>query len=545
MKKSKLTSIAVVSTLLTLTVAGSVQAAPKYNRFSGQDRFQTSIAIANQESQGQQTQNIVIASAYSFPDALAASTLATKLSAPIILVGTGMHDSQAGLDYIKAHLTAGGTVTIVGGVGVINKNIENSLLKAGYQVNRMGGADRFATDSIIVNNLNVKTGTPVIIANAYNFPDALGIASLAASKGWPILLSGPNQLPQAVQSFIKSDQPSDVYIVGGKGVLHDSIETDVQNADSTNSVKITRLGGQDRFETLSQILTKFYPAPTKIYLANGFNFADALTGSTLAAQDNAPILLINPKSGQLPVSIRDYLVTLRNANYKPEVDVLGGTASVPNWAIDRVNEILDSSSTTPAPVTAESTPVTGIAVTGADNAASVVNGSTLQMNAAITPSDATNQNITWSVTPGTGNAAISPTGLLTGSADGTVTVTATAADGSNVTGTLQVTVTAAPVTATVYSASTSDSTHIVLTMSSALTGSTGDPAAFTVSGAASNPTVSSVAVSGTTVTLTLSTPIVSSDTAVKVSYAKTGTNDLTTGTPAANFSDLAVTNNVQ
>lgn len=630
-KRNKLTSLAVISTLLTLTIAGSVQAAPKNNRFSGQDRFQTSIAIARQEFQGQQVQNVVIASAYSFPDALAASTLAAKQKAPIVLVGSGMRDSEASLSFIKNHLTAGGTVTIIGGAGVINKNIEKWLLNAGYVVTRMGGTDRFGTDAIIVNNLNVDPGTPVVIASGYDFPDALGVASIAASKGWPILLSGPNQLPQAVQSFIEKDQPSNVYIVGGKGVLHDSIETAIKTADL--STQITRFGGQDRFETLSQILTSFYPNPTQIYLANGLDFADALSGSTLAAQNNAPILLINPKSGQLPSSIKDYLITLRNTGCTPQVNVLGGTAGVPDWVVTRVNEILGGSATPPAPgaasftvnnpsptgftvsmnpalngltasnfkivdnssnvittasasttdngatyainaslnagqtytvtitdaggntlgtpqtaavPSASSTQVAGIVVTGSDNATSVVNGGTLQMNAVITPSDATNQNITWSVTPDSA-ATISSTGLLTGTGTGTVTVTAAANDGSNVTGTLQITVTAAPepAAATVLNASTLDSTHIVLTMSSALTGSLGDPAAFTISGAASNPTVSSVAVSDTTVTLTLNSPIVNSDSSVTVSYSKTGTNDLTTGTPVENFTGQSVTNNVQ
>lgn len=107
------------------------------------------------------------------------------------------------------------------------------------------------------------------------------------------------------------------------------------------------------------------------------------------------------------------------------------------------------------------------------------------------------------------------------------------------------TVTVEPAVAIVSSASTLDSTHITLIMSSPLTGSIGDPAAFTVSGVASNPTVTDVAVSGTTVTLTLNAVIANSDTFVTVSYSKTGINDLTSGTSVVNFSNQVVTNNVQ
>ncbi len=88
--------------------------------------------------------------------------------------------------------------------------------------------------------------------------------------------------------------------------------------------------------------------------------------------------------------------------------------------------------------------VTSITVTGAGNATTVQNGSTLQMREAVSPANATNPNVTWSVSPGTGTVTIdSSSGLLKGTGDGTVTVKATANDGSGVSGTLQVTVTPA------------------------------------------------------------------------------------------------------
>jgi uncharacterized protein YjdB len=86
-------------------------------------------------------------------------------------------------------------------------------------------------------------------------------------------------------------------------------------------------------------------------------------------------------------------------------------------------------------------PVTSIAVTGQGGASTITtNGGTLQMLANVLPANATNNTVTWSVTPGTGNATISTTGLLTATANGTVTVTATANDGSGVIGTMTVTI---------------------------------------------------------------------------------------------------------
>ncbi|NSW89292.1 MAG: InlB B-repeat-containing protein, partial [Firmicutes bacterium] len=102
--------------------------------------------------------------------------------------------------------------------------------------------------------------------------------------------------------------------------------------------------------------------------------------------------------------------------------------------------------TVPVSVTAAPpTLVTSITVRGAGDATTVVNGGTLQMTAEVLPSDATDKSVTWSVYSGTGTAGINAsTGLLTGTGEGTVTVRATANDGSGVYGEATITVTAAP-----------------------------------------------------------------------------------------------------
>jgi hypothetical protein len=77
----------------------------------------------------------------------------------------------------------------------------------------------------------------------------------------------------------------------------------------------------------------------------------------------------------------------------------------------------------------------------AGGATSVVNGSTLQMIATVLPTDAANRTVTWSVAAVTGAATIdASTGLLTGTAVGAVIVTASATDGSGVTGSETITV---------------------------------------------------------------------------------------------------------
>jgi uncharacterized protein YjdB len=92
-------------------------------------------------------------------------------------------------------------------------------------------------------------------------------------------------------------------------------------------------------------------------------------------------------------------------------------------------------------ITNQTTPVTSITVTGAGGSASIsTDNGTLQLSAAVLPADASNKNVLWSVTSGTGQATISGSGLVTALANGTVTARATAQDGSGVYGTLLLTI---------------------------------------------------------------------------------------------------------
>jgi hypothetical protein len=82
--------------------------------------------------------------------------------------------------------------------------------------------------------------------------------------------------------------------------------------------------------------------------------------------------------------------------------------------------------------------VEGITVSGG-NTITAKNG-TLQLTAQITPVNATNKAVLWSIQNGSAYADISPSGILTAKGDGTATVRAAAQDGSNVFGEVTVTI---------------------------------------------------------------------------------------------------------
>ncbi len=94
--------------------------------------------------------------------------------------------------------------------------------------------------------------------------------------------------------------------------------------------------------------------------------------------------------------------------------------------------------------------VSEITVTGAGDATEITTlEGTLQMSAAVLPTDATNPAVTWTVTETTGDATtkatISATGLLTAVKNGTVRVTATSVSTGAITGIKNITITNNPV----------------------------------------------------------------------------------------------------
>lgn len=86
--------------------------------------------------------------------------------------------------------------------------------------------------------------------------------------------------------------------------------------------------------------------------------------------------------------------------------------------------------------------VDAISVQGQGGATTISTmGGTLQMEAMIMPSFATNMTVTWSVMNTTGAATIDAMGVLTAMSDGTVTVTAGANDLSGISGSIEIVIT--------------------------------------------------------------------------------------------------------
>lgn len=316
--KSFLVSLSIVLSLPFLFITNSY-AAVTTARLAGNDRYSTALEISKE---GWQTaENAVIATGEDFPDALCAAPLARQFDAPILL--TGKAALNAGTDAELTRLNVK-NVYIIGGEGVISKDIQKQIEAKGIICIRIAGKDRYATSVEVAKYF--KEFNEIAVATGRDFPDALSIAPIAAKKNIPIILTDKSNLPSNVKAFLADRTISKAYVIGGTGVISDTVKNQVPNSE--------RICGSNRFETNTSILRYFENELnySNAYLATGTNFPDALAGSALAAKTGSSIILTNKIPAQ---TTKDFISSKLSSISK--LNVLGGNGVV---TLGTVNALL-------------------------------------------------------------------------------------------------------------------------------------------------------------------------------------------------------------
>lgn len=322
MKKSILSIIGFSLLLVALksTPAFAMNNIYETSRISGSDRYLTSVDIS--KSGWTEAKTVIIATGADYPDALSASALAKSYDAPILLSERNQLRPVT-IDEIK-RLKANQAI-LIGGSGVIGTGVENQLKSLRISIIRIGGTNRYDTSKKVAEKLGAGNG--IILATGSDFPDALSVGPIAGIKSMPILLSPQKSLDPNVANFIKGKSIPVSYIIGGPGVLGPSVASVAPNS--------RRLYGSNRYFT-NQIIDKQFAGDLKydtVYLATGKNFPDALSGSALAAKNNAPILLTDSVSP-------DVIDQIMRNNVK-HVVILGGT-SIVGKSVENIGEELKS-----------------------------------------------------------------------------------------------------------------------------------------------------------------------------------------------------------
>lgn len=132
-----------------------------------------------------------------------------------------------------------GLLSIITTLGMMTINVKAEALTS-----RVFGQDRIKTAVAVANSGWTKSDYAVI-ANAWDFPDAVSSAPLAYKYSAPILLTNKASLTAELNSELDNLQVKHVFIAGGLGVVSPYVEAQIK----AKGIDVQRLYGQNRYET--------------------------------------------------------------------------------------------------------------------------------------------------------------------------------------------------------------------------------------------------------------------------------------------------------
>lgn len=159
----------------------------------------------------------------------------------------------------------------------------------------------------------------VILVNDNAYPDAISATNVSMGK-YPLLYTGKNSLSVETKSALDKMFLDEIYLMGGVNTISKNVENKLKK--NFPHAKITRIMGNNRYDTSAES-AKTRANTTNLIFAAGTNYADALYATSLAAHQNAPILLVS--NDGINQSTANYIKSLGNIN---NVTIVGGEISV-------------------------------------------------------------------------------------------------------------------------------------------------------------------------------------------------------------------------
>jgi uncharacterized repeat protein (TIGR01451 family) len=203
-------------------------------RLPGRHRYHTAALIADEVVElGGPVEQMIVARADLFPDALVASNVATYGRAPIVLTnpeGPVDHDTHRAL---RENLQ-GTRVYIAGGTAAVGTQAEAELAGTGYDITRLGGQDRYGT-AVAFATEALRLGAdvePTLLASGLSFSDALVAGPAAHILGGVVMITDPDDLDRPstyTRTFFEEqrERVETVMIVGGRAAVSDRVAQQV------------------------------------------------------------------------------------------------------------------------------------------------------------------------------------------------------------------------------------------------------------------------------------------------------------------------------
>jgi hypothetical protein len=300
---------------------------PTVTRRQGGDRIATSVALSTWAFDAADT--AIVASARKYPDALVSGPLAGTLGAPVLLTEPDDLPEEVEAEIERLGAT---TVHVIGGEAAVGADVQAELEDdlGDVVVERIGGADRFATAALVAERvLDGAPATEVLLSLGRHevedraFPDALSAGAFGADLTLPVLLTDRDRLPRATREALAAMAPQDVTLFGGTAAITDGVEERVRDVSGAT---IERFAGATRYDTSRMAAEELLdrrdvPSPEEapaggevddaplidLIFASGGNWPDALGAGAAAARTDTVFLLAHPDDLDAGEATRSFL----------------------------------------------------------------------------------------------------------------------------------------------------------------------------------------------------------------------------------------------
>lgn len=302
-------------------------------RIAGKNRYESSAQISREQFTN--AKKVIVVNSQKYADALSATTLSdgrySILYTEKDTLPTATRNEIQRLNPIEVYL--------LGGKQSISDGIENILKKYANKVTRIAGKDRYETSAKVAAMSNKKN---IVIASGENFSDPLYASSYAYSNNAKILLSSGKTLSRETRDYLLRNKSKigNVTVVGGGKSISSSTVRYIQSVTGKN---VGRISGRNRYEGSVKVANSMNKS--KVFIASGEDFADALAISPLAQKLNAPILL--SAKGKLDTSVIAFLNNFKNSI--KDVFIVGGYRTIDNNVYGTVQNVLKKQIAKPKP----------------------------------------------------------------------------------------------------------------------------------------------------------------------------------------------------
>ena len=323
--RKRLVGVSVTAVIIwlgsTLTPLSAEPYREVVTRSSGGDRIGTAVAVSQRNWDRAST--AIVATAFDFPDALAAAALSAHLDAPILL-----SERETLPDSVRQELERLGVtdVIILGGDNSISVGVEAAIGNLGKSTRRIAGIDRYDTAAKVAREVGSQTAE-ITLAFGRNWPDAVAAGALAASDDRiPVLLTERAGIPTPTNEALAALGIRTVFIVGGTSVIASSIDDELRQ----RGFQVERLAGGDRYLTSAIVAERAFnrisQKPAAAVFASGGNFPDALSAAGASARVGGVLLLVDPHDLNRSPVIGEF-VRVRTSEID-RAQIIGGASAV-------------------------------------------------------------------------------------------------------------------------------------------------------------------------------------------------------------------------